>query len=128
MSLQAHFDQLFAAWQRERAQTQMTLGELISELKELPADAHVPALVSAHSYRGYYMDLAFELETGTRSAADLLDDCHSVLDTELDGYKGGKFRMTRTTPVWVAAYGCTGQRLMRVHPELVTAPDPVYSS
>lgn len=41
-------------------------------------DAEVANLNSAHSYRGYYSDLAFEQGEGTRPAADLLAECKAA--------------------------------------------------
>lgn len=101
-------------WKMERAKTQMTLGKLIDELKAMPKEANVANLCLPHSYRGYYSDLAFELFDGTRKAKDLLDECIESMGERFDGYKGGEFLMERNTPVWVAEWGCTGKRLMRI--------------
>lgn len=45
---------------------------------EMRIDAEVANLNSAHSYRGYYSDLAFEQGEGTRPAADLLAECKAA--------------------------------------------------
>ena len=58
MNIQALFDGLSAEWQRERAETQMTLGQLIEILESMPADTEIRGLNCPHSYRGYYSDLA----------------------------------------------------------------------
>ena len=115
MNMQALIDGMSAQWQRERAETQMTLGKLIAALEAMPEGAEVANLNSAHSYRGYYSDLAFERDEGMRQAADLLDECNAAMGKVFCGYKGGDFVMGELTPVWVASYGCCGQKLMAMH-------------
>jgi hypothetical protein len=112
MNLQALMDGMSAQWQRERADTQMTLGKLIAALEAMPADAQVANLRDTHSYRGYYSDLAFELSDDTRPAAELLAECKEAMGQVFTGYKGGDFVMGSLTPVWVAHYGCCGNKLM----------------
>ena len=115
MNIQALVDGMSAQWQRERAETQMTLGKTIGALEAMPEGAEVANLNSAHSYRGYYSDLAFEQEEGTRPAADLLVECKAAMGQVFCGYKGGDFVMGALTPVWVASYGCCGQKLMALY-------------
>ncbi len=115
MNMQALMDGMSAQWQRERAETQMTLGELIAVLEAIPEGAEVANLNSVHSYRGYYSDLAFEHSEGTRPAADLLKECKAAMGKVFCGYKGGDFVMGEMTPVWVASYGCCGLKLMALH-------------
>lgn len=110
--LQALFDGLSMRMQRERAGTQMTLGKLIDALEQMPPDSEVANLLNPHSYRGYYSDLAFELGSGTRRAGELLDECLGAMGRVFEGYKGGEFVMGSKTPVFVAHYGCTGEKLM----------------
>ena len=112
MYLQALMDGMSAKWQRERAETQMTLGELIAALEAIPPSAMVANLDNKHSYRGYYSDLAFELLDGTRPAAELLKDCKEAMGQVFQGYKGGEFVMGSLTPLWVANYGCSGRKIM----------------
>ena len=112
---QALIEGLGVIWQRERAESQMTLGGLISGLSLLSPDLHVANLVNAHSYRGYYCDLAFELKPGTRQAGELLADCQSAMGRRFEGYKGGSYMMGENTPVWVANYGSCGKRLIAIH-------------
>lgn len=125
MNIQALMDGMSAQWQRERAETQMTLGKLIDALEAMPEGAEVANLNSAHSYRGYYIDLAFERDEGTRPAADLLDECKAAMGQVFCGYKGGDFVMGALTPVWLASYGRCGQKLMALHAggEIETAQD-----
>lgn len=115
MNIQALMDGMSAQWQRERAEMQMTLGELIAALEAMPEGAEVANLHSAHSYRGYYSDLAFEQSEGTRMAAELLAECKAAMGQVFCGYKGGDYVMGALTPVWVASYGCCGQKLMALH-------------
>lgn len=125
MNMQALVDGLSEQWKRERAETQMTLGKLITALEAMPKETQVTNLRSAHSYRGYYSDLAFERETGTREAGELLTECRNTMGRVFQGYKGGHFVMGETTPVWVAECGCCGDKLIAVAVDgtIDTAPD-----
>jgi hypothetical protein len=125
MNIQAFFDGMSAQWQRERAQSQLTLGDLIKQLSEMPTGSTVDKLENPHSYRGYYEDLAFRAGKGTMLASDLLEECRNCMGKIFEGYKGGEYMMGESTPVWVATYGYTGEKLMGVSPEghLVTGPD-----
>lgn len=116
MSLQDTFDAWTREMQRKRAETQMTLGKLIKNLEEMPEDACVVNLVKPHSYRGYYIDIAFSVE-GTTTAANLLKTCNSVMGREFCGYKGGEFLMGENTPVWISNYGHCGDRLLELRAE-----------
>lgn len=125
MNLQALMDGMSAQWQRERAETQLTMGKLIATLEAMPEGSEVANLRDAHSYRGYYSDLAFEHDEGTRPATDLLAECKSAIGQVFYGYKGGDYVMGALTPVWLASYGCCGQKLMALHAggEVETAED-----
>lgn len=65
MNIQALIDGMNAQGQRERAETQMTLGKIIAALEAMPEGAEVANLNGGHSYRGYYSDLAFERNVRT---------------------------------------------------------------
>lgn len=125
MNLQALIDGMNAQWQRERAETQLTLGALISALENMPDDAQVANLRNPDSYRGYYSDLYFERHDGTRPAAELLAECKAAMGQVFTGYKGGEYVMGELTPLWVASYGYCGLKLMAVHAggELETEDD-----
>ncbi len=121
--LQDLVDGMSARMQQERAETQMTLGKLIEVLEVMP-NAEVPNLEAAHSYRGYYSDLAFERGVGTRPAADILAECRGAMGRAFTGYKGGDFVMGELTPVWIAAYGSCGEKLTGLdQDEVRTEPD-----
>lgn len=125
MNLQAMIDGMSAQWQRERAETQLTLGKLIAALEAMPEGTEVANLHSAGSYRGYYSDLYFERGDGLRPAAELLADCKAAMGQVFTGYKGGDYVMGALTPLWIGTYGCCGQKLMAVHPggEIETTED-----
>ncbi len=114
LNMQALVDGMSAQLQRERAATQLTLGALIAELEKMPADAQVANLRDPDSYRGYYSDLYFERHDGTRPAAELLAECKAAMGQVFTGYKGGDFVMGALTPLWIATYGCCGQKLMAI--------------
>jgi len=111
-NLQALVDGLSAQWQKERAASQMTLGDLIAALEALPEDAEVDAIADATSYRGYYSDLSFERSAGKRKASELLGEAKSAMGEVFYGYKGGEYVMGKNTPIWVAPYGSCGQKIM----------------
>ena len=113
--LQDLFDGISVRMQRERSATQLTLGKLIAALEAMPPGAEVANLNAAHSYRGYYEDLAFEKGTGLRPASELLAECRAAMGQVFEGYKGGDFVMGALTPLWVANYGNTGLKLLAVH-------------
>lgn len=123
--MQALVDGLSAQLKAERSATQMTLGKMIAALEAMPPDAEVSGLGHAHSYRGYYSDLAFEPQKAKVKAADLLAECRKAMGRTFCGYKGGDFMMGDSTPMWVAHYGCCGVKLMAIKPdgELETAED-----
>lgn len=88
-------------------QRQLTLGELIGTLKLAPPDRPiVMGLRKAHSYRGIYENVAFQIGEETNVKAMLAEACKG-LDT-FTAWKGGDYTMTEKTPVWIANIGETG--------------------
>lgn len=126
IDLQQHIDAMSALWREERSQVGLTLGGLIIRLTELPKDMMMQALSHPHSYRGYYSDLAFEPTKASdlRKVSDQLTECKQIVGKVFEGYKGGDFTMGHGTPVWIASYGTTGERLMSITDDglLITAP------
>lgn len=123
---QALIDGMSQQWQKERSTTQLTLGQLIAYLQALPPDMPVAPLEAPHSYRGYYCDLAFEVRgEASRPAGELLAECQAAMGQVFQGYKGGDFLMGASTPLWVAEYGRSGERLMALRPDgtIETAPE-----
>lgn len=115
MDFQKFIDASNAAELRVRSSYHLTLKELIRRLRgheDLQGDLPVvwdfdfkSGPQSAHSYRGYYSDLAFS-SGAPLSVKDLrfyLEE--KVLDKIFEGYKGGDFLMDGKTPLWCAEYG-----------------------
>ena len=115
MDLQTLIEGMNAQDQRERAKTQLTLGELISQLQEMTGESQVANLQNPNSYRGYYCDLYFELRDGARNASDLLADCQAAMGQVFTGYKGGEFVMGALTPLWISEYGESGLKLLALY-------------
>ena len=109
------FDGLSANWQKERAESQMTLGKLIDRLTELPTDTVIKGFGDPHSYRGYYSDLAFSLSENDMTTSYAIEMCQKCMGEVFEGYKGGDFQMGRNTPVWIAEYGDCGKKIMAIN-------------
>ena len=123
--IQNFFDTMLDRWRQERSKTQMTLGQLIERLNELDPELEMVGLTEPHSYRGYYADLAFEIDSRERLACEVLVDAIDSLDKTFEGYKGGNYIMASDAPVWIASYGCCGKRLMAVNDDgtIITAEE-----
>lgn len=91
---------------------QLTLGELIDKLSELRGDRSVHfdfcGLAPAHlgSYRGFYdhLSLRWYAPTHRREAptvASLLTILRAAVGATFEGYKGGDYRASLQTPLWV---------------------------
>ncbi len=115
MHIQELFNLMNKQIQRERAESQMTLGKLIKVLEAMPKGALVANLCDPRSYRGYYDDLAFDHEKGKRPAVELLKECKKTVGKVLSGYKGGDYVMDESTPIWIAGYGECGVKLMALY-------------
>ena len=86
--------------------------EMIKALRRLDPRVPVFKLANPHSYRGYHDQLAFEIDSSqTMEAGILLDVCEKLQGSTLQGYKGGVYKITDNTPVWVAEYDNTGRPL-----------------
>lgn len=71
----------------------------------------------AHSYRGYYRDLAFSFAPGTeyydhviepippKTVSQFLKECKEADGKTYTGWKGGDFTMSGTTQVWASQEG-----------------------
>lgn len=115
MDMQAFIDAIGDAAHAARSQYHLTLGRAIEYLSAANPASPVRYDVGgsprdAHSYRGYYSDLAFETGSGSITVADFLDECRAALGNVFMGYKGGDFTMTTATPLWSASYGGGGGR------------------
>lgn len=94
---------------------QLTLGKMIRTLEDMPSETIVAGLCNAHSYRGYYDCLAFSEGIGSTTASILLERCYACVGKEFTGYKGGRFVMRRSTPIFVANWGECGKQLIAVN-------------
>lgn len=111
--LQAMFDGASHVWQRERAATQMTLGKLIKALEAMPPGSTVSRIERPHSFRRYYMDLAFEPGVGMMPVDEAIKLCRGAMGKVFFGYKGGDYLMGESTPVWIAEHGSSvGERII----------------
>lgn len=96
---------------------QMTLGDLLDTLQTMIneyGDIQLEGVtLDGGSYRGYYD--CFYLEKGNCWASEMITFLEDkVIDYEYCGYKGGDYMMTTETPVFVASYGCTGEKLIGI--------------
>lgn len=107
-------DGMSAQWQKERSESQMTLGTLIDTLAAMPPETELEGFGEAHSYRGYYSDLAFEKMEGKTTAERALTMARGCMGEVFTGYKGGDYPMGRNTPVWLAEYGSCGMKIVSI--------------
>lgn len=105
---------------------QLTLGELIERLEALPATREAldgstqPKDVvfdfcrafpwSIASYRGYYDELALQYvfpgdQTDPHTVEKFLELLYAAASSVFQGYKGGDYRASSSTPVWVSNWG-----------------------
>ncbi|CAL9667746.1 hypothetical protein SUDANB145_07248 (plasmid) [Streptomyces sp. enrichment culture] len=83
----------------------MNLGDLITRLEAAHPNQTVPhGFHNPHSYRGDYMDLAFEPAHNITVAA-MLEAARSALGTTYQGYKGGQFTMDANSWCWLSEEG-----------------------
>lgn len=89
----------------------MTLGELIGALKQADPNCMVKrGLQALHSYRGHYIDLAFEL-AGPMTVREILAVVEPCVGQTFQGYKGGDYKMHEYTDVWLANYSECGETI-----------------
>ena len=110
MDMQSLINALAEVGLNERSKYHLTLGELITKLKNADKDAVVEFDEGGYiggegSYRGYYSDLAFELSSNRKTVKEFLAQCEAALGSTYEGYKGGDFIMGEGTPLWISAYG-----------------------
>jgi len=99
----------------------MMLKDLITALEAADPNQTVRhGFTNPHSYRGTYMDLAFEPAANVTVAA-MLADARSALGATYQGYKGGDFTMDAYTDCWLTEEGSTGETLGSLLLELMIA-------
>lgn len=83
----------------------MNLGSIITALEAADPQQPVPhGFANPHSYRGDYMDLAFEPTPDTTVSA-MLTAARSALGATFQGWKGGDFLMDADTWCWLSPQG-----------------------
>lgn len=83
----------------------MQLGALKKTLALLPQDVEVMfGFTCAHSYRGYYDQVAFEPATSI-TVAHMAAEVERALTEPFEGYKGGTFTYNNFTPCWLSEWG-----------------------
>jgi hypothetical protein len=91
----------------------LALGELIDRLRQEPDPLRQVRIGfrHPHSYRGYYMDLAFERAENV-TVGEMLAAAESALDATFQGWKGGDYTMSGYTDTWlVEREGCVGETI-----------------
>lgn len=94
---------------------QWTLGEFVSTFKEIAESTPDMSVIfdfnsmvpgETGSYRGYYEDLAINPVIGKRVTAKMVyDQFCALVGTYVCGWKGGEYRVTPGTALWVADSG-----------------------
>ena len=106
---------------------QLTLGEMILKLEpivEKQSERDEEAKIQfdfeyffptdINSWRGSYDELALNIKNyeygkkGPMTVSDFLKLLKDTVGKTFQGYKGGYFKMSKNTPVWVANYGNSG--------------------
>lgn len=104
----------------------LNYGQLVRELERLPLETNIRFDFGCnvpknwHSYRGYYEDLAIgytDEDHGEFTVKDFLDILSNAKAGTLYGYKGGEYKVTDRTSVWVSqdSSQCTGTYIDRIH-------------
>ena len=119
----------------------MTLGELMKTFIKLNTGFPTPVRLTGGnipgeftSYRGYYDQIALTKDgTDKVRIGEFLRWIEGAIGSTYTGYKGGEYRMTEDTKVWVANYGNSdgaGITGVEVHPDhillRVEIVDPMY--
>lgn len=116
--IQALVNGMSQAWAKDRAESQMTLGNLIDALGELPPYTPVSGFGEPWSYRGYYEDLAFGDSEYPEPAGELKQRCQDCMGQVFEGWKGGNFPMHANTALWIApSERGLGERLISLNVE-----------
>ena len=98
----------------------LNLGQLLEKLRDRDPEQYVVFdFGSCHpttcaSYRGYYEDLAigFSEEGMPPKVKDFINLLEAAVDTVFIGWKGGEYRSSTRSSVWVANPGNTGSTVI----------------
>ena len=98
----------------------MTLGGLIYELRRADSDDQVEfdfcqfVPDGFRSYRGCYEDLAIGWQVWAElTVKDFLAACSNAVGKTMQGYKGGEYKITQDTPLWVANMGEVSRTIVK---------------
>ena len=91
----------------------MNLGTLIDTLEAMPGNARIvydggTPVGKLMSWRGVYAELTLTpggSKDESKTVADVLADAREADCGTFQGYKGGDYTMSRSTPVWADGYG-----------------------
>ena len=88
----------------------MNLGDFVDYLSGLSPDLYIifddgrnPG--KFNSYRGYYDNLALDCRKTRCKVSSILKKASGCINRALEGYKGGKYIMTKNTHLWYSEYG-----------------------
>lgn len=104
----------------------LDLGELILALEAEDPTRILPiGFNNPHSFRGDYVDLAFEPAVDV-SIGDMLAAARAALGSTYQGWKGGDYTMAEHTTCWISYEGessdnCIGPLMLRLLLGQVTA-------
>lgn len=88
--------------------TYVDLGGIIARLEREDPDQVLPlGFANPHSYRGDYMNLAFEPVRNIK-VGDVLNACRFALGHTFEGWKGGDYTMKEHTDCWISRVGESG--------------------
>lgn len=90
--------------------SKLTLGELILQLRELPAGSKVKGFEPLiFSYRSYYDRAAVEPnDANVSGSVDLADSLQKQVGKLMEGWKGGDFNVSADKGIYLASWGDTG--------------------
>lgn len=96
---------------------QMTIGDVLETLYHLRDDLGVVDVLGIEagggSYRGYYHEFYLQKALSGVSISELITFLNTrVLGERFEGYKGGEYLMEYDTLVYIASYGCLGDKLI----------------
>lgn len=98
----------------------LNLGQFIDALQKVPSEKRDKVWImfrfghadvgNLNSYRGYYERLALSFDGhGGETVETLLKLCLAADGATFEGYKGGRYKMSRDSLLHVASYGDTSE-------------------
>lgn len=112
MDLQTQIDALLAHSRKETlaSSKQLTLGEVLLKINAISAnddcgvvfDGHNGVPTGIDSWRGSYDELALSYDNqDPMKVCDFREMLTNAIGKVYEGYKGGEYKMSRHTPIWV---------------------------